>query len=115
MRLSITDWILEALGWTGIVFMILVVVGVIGTIVVSLVFYWEFGIRFLLFGIGVTLAFGFLVIAVSEFFRTSSSKVVKCPYCGALNKADATFCLKCDNVLPKEKLRLPHAKLPEKV
>ena len=114
VRLSSIESILEALGWVGFVLILLAVTVMIGTIAVSILFDWEYGIRLLLFGIGVTLGLGFIVIAVSEFLRTSSSKVVRCTYCGMENMANAVYCMRCGKVLPKYKDRLPRPKYPPK-
>ena len=115
MRLSSIESILEALGWFGFVIILLAVTVMIGTIAVSILFDWEYGIRLLLFGIGLTLGLGFLVIAVSEFLRPSSSKVVRCTYCGMENMANAVYCMRCGKVLPKHKDRLPRPRYPPKL
>jgi len=112
IRLLRLEFALEALGWVGFGIILLAVTIMIGTIAVSMLFDWEYGIRLLLLGIGLTLGLGFLVIAVSEFLRTSSSKVVRCTYCGMENMAIAVYCLRCGKVLPKHKDRLPRPRYP---
>ena len=115
MRLSRIESTLEALGWVGFVILFLAVIAIFGAIGVSILLNWEYGIRFLLFGIGVTLGLGSIVYAVSEFLRTSSSKIVRCTYCGMENKANAVYCMRCEKVLPKHKERLPRPKYPPKL
>lgn len=114
-RLSTKEFLLEALGVIGLIVLILLVLGAIGVVAFFFFFDLEYGLVFLLFGIGVTLGLGYIVIAISEFLRTSSPKFVRCSYCGMKNPADATFCIRCEKVLPKQKRRLPRPKTIEKI
>ena len=114
-RLSRYELTIEALGWIGFILLLSAVGIMVGTVALSMLFDLEYGLRLLLLGVGATLGLGGIVKAVSEFFRTSSSKVVLCTYCGMKNSATAVYCLRCDKVLPKHKRRLPPQMYPPRV
>jgi MFS family permease len=104
---SFGDRVLEVLGWVGLVFSVLVVVGVLGGMVVALLFDWEYGLSVLLRGVvgislGVAGACYFYVVWVAERRVLRPARFVVCPFCGMRNDVVAQFCVRCGKAFPEQ-------------
>lgn len=99
--------ILEALGWIGLAFMVLTVVGVVGTIAVAMFFDWEFGFSLLLVGVvvisgGIVWSYYLYRAGLFEREYLLPPVHVRCPYCGMKNFKNAVFCIRCGQALPEQ-------------
>lgn len=101
------ELILEALGWIGLVFMILTVVGILGIIAVAMLFDWEFGFPLMLYGfILISIGIAFALFWYREWLFEKEHLLppahIRCPYCGMKNFINAAFCIRCGKALPEQ-------------